>query len=53
VPKLERNLLLSCRNVPGLDVILDEGLNCYDVLRHDRLVILEGSVSRVENRLQK
>lgn len=49
----DANLELSSRNVPYLDVILAQGLNCYDILRHDRLVILQESLPLIEERLLK
>jgi large subunit ribosomal protein L4 len=53
MPEPDFRLERSSRNVPGLDVILVQGLNCYDVLRHDRLVILKGSLESIEKRLLK
>jgi large subunit ribosomal protein L4 len=48
-----RNLELSARNVPGLKVLKTEGLNVYDILRHDKLVITEASIEGIEGRLLK
>ena len=53
VPELDWKLERSSRNVPNLDVIADAGLNCYDVLRHDQLVILQGSLEGIERRLTR
>jgi large subunit ribosomal protein L4 len=53
LPESDRNLELSCRNVPDLDVIAAQGLNCYDILRHERLVILKGGLPLIEERLLK
>ena len=52
-PEADAALELSSRNVPDLTVIRVEGLNCYDILRHDRLVILRGSLGAIEERLLK
>jgi large subunit ribosomal protein L4 len=52
-PAADRALELSSRNVPNLKVIRVEGLNCYDILRHERLVILRGSLGAIEERLLK
>jgi large subunit ribosomal protein L4 len=49
----DRAIELGSRNVPGLDVILAEGLNCYDILRHERLVILKEGLPAIEGRLLK
>jgi large subunit ribosomal protein L4 len=46
-------LELSSRNVPGVKVMRTEGLNVYDILKHDRLVLIESSIQGIEGRLQK
>jgi large subunit ribosomal protein L4 len=48
-PQLERSLA----NVPGVDVIRAAGLNVYDVLRHERLVIARDAVGTLAQRLNK
>jgi large subunit ribosomal protein L4 len=48
-PQLER----SVANLPGVDVIRAEGLNVYDVLRHEKLVIAKDAVAALEQRLAK
>ncbi len=45
------NLERSARNVPGVKVMRAEGLNVYDVLKYDRLLLIEPSVGRIEGRL--
>ncbi|MCB2187784.1 MAG: 50S ribosomal protein L4 [Deltaproteobacteria bacterium] len=44
-------LELSARNVPRVKVLRAEGLNVYDILRYDRLVLSEPAVGRIEERL--
>lgn len=46
----DRNLVLSARNVPGVKVLKAEGLNVYDILRYDRLLLLPSSVRSIEGR---
>ncbi len=46
-----RNLELSSRNVPGVKVMRMEGLNVYDLLKYDKLVLLEGAIKGLEGRL--
>jgi large subunit ribosomal protein L4 len=41
----------SSRNVPGVKVIRCEGLNVYDILRYDKLVLVEEAVKGIEGRL--
>lgn len=46
------NLELSSRNVPGIKVIRCEGLNVYDILKYDKLILLEEAVKGIEGRFQ-
>jgi len=45
------DLELSSRNVPYVKVLRSEGLNVYDILRFDRLILLEPSVNQIAERL--
>lgn len=45
------NLELSSRNVPGVKVLGHEGLNVYDILRYENLVLLESAIPKIEERL--
>ncbi len=45
------NLELSSRNVLGVKVLRSEGLNVYDILRNERLILVESSIKRIEARL--
>ncbi len=51
VDKENRNLELSSRNVPEVKVMRTEGLNVYDVLKYDTLLLLEGCLEGIEGRL--
>jgi large subunit ribosomal protein L4 len=42
---------LSCRNNFALDVIPDCGINVYDIIRHEHLVITKSSLKILEGRL--
>lgn len=44
-------LELSARNVPFVQVMLPAGLNVYDILRHDHLVLLQPALAQIEARL--
>ena len=44
------NLKLSARNLPRHSVVPPEGLNLYDVLRHEHLVLTETAVEALEAR---
>lgn len=45
--KLER----SSRNVPNIKVLRSEGLNVYDILKYQSLVLLEPVINDIEGRL--
>lgn len=47
----DRNLEMSARNVPGVKVLKVEGLNVYDILKYEHLVLVEASVKGIEGRL--
>ncbi len=49
--KANETLELSSRNVPGVTVMRSEGLNVYDILKHQFLILLESSVKAIEGRL--
>jgi large subunit ribosomal protein L4 len=46
------NLEKSARNVPHVTVVRCEGLNVYDILRHNQLVILTSAKEKIEARLK-
>ncbi len=46
-PYLER----SARNIPGIEVLRYEGLNVYDILNHEHLVLLRSAVEKIEGAL--
>ncbi|MCP5056863.1 MAG: 50S ribosomal protein L4 [bacterium] len=45
------HLELSARNLPGVGVIRAEGLNVHDVLRHEKLVIVQAALDGIHGRL--
>ena len=47
----EENIYKSARNIPGVAAMITEGLNVYDILAHDHLVITKDAVSKVEEAL--
>lgn len=47
-----RNLELSSRNVEGCDLIRHHVLHPYHVMSHDRLVISEGALARLQETLR-
>jgi large subunit ribosomal protein L4 len=51
VDDMNRNLELSGRNLPKVKVLRTEGLNVYDVIRNDWVVLTKRAVQAVESRL--
>jgi large subunit ribosomal protein L4 len=41
----------SARNLPNVSVVRQGGLNVYDVLRHQRLLLTQEAVNAVQERL--
>ena len=42
------NVLKSARNIPGVKQMKAAGLNVYDILHHDKLIITKDAVAKVE-----
>ena len=45
-----RTVLLSSRNIPGVDVVSARDLNVYDVLAHNRLLVTKAAIAALEGR---
>lgn len=45
---VDTNVVKSARNIPGVTPTFASGLNVYDILNHDKLVITKDAVSKVE-----
>ena len=41
----------STRNLPGIEVLRYEGLNIYDILNHEHLILLRPTVAKIEGAL--
>lgn len=48
--ELETNFSLAARNIPQVDVLPIEGLNVYDILRREKLVLTKDAVNAIEKR---
>ena len=48
--EVDANMKLAARNIPKIDVLPDAGLNVYDVLRRDTLVLTRDAVAAIEAR---
>lgn len=47
----DEKFLRAYRNLKGVNVLPVEGLNVYDVLRHDYLVLVKGSLESIDKKL--
>jgi large subunit ribosomal protein L4 len=51
IDDMNKNLELSGRNIPHLKVLRTEGLNVYDIIRHNWVVFTKRAVQSIETRL--
>jgi large subunit ribosomal protein L4 len=49
-PEVDANFALASRNIPNIDVLPTAGLNVYDILRRDTLVLTKAAVEAIEAR---
>jgi large subunit ribosomal protein L4 len=47
----DEKLNLSSRNVQNVKIMRSEGLNVYDILKYENLILLEPSIKQIEGRL--
>jgi len=52
-PEVNANFGLAARNIPHVDVLPNAGLNVYDILRADKLVLTKAAVDAIEARFAK
>ncbi|EPY14571.1 MULTISPECIES: 50S ribosomal protein L4 [Paenibacillus] len=48
LPEYNDNVALSARNIPSVKLVAADGVNVYDVLRHEKLIITKDAVQKVE-----
>lgn len=46
--EVEKNLVLSSRNLPNARVMRAEDLNTYDILNNNTLILAEGSIEKIK-----
>ena len=51
IPQSDVKIERSARNLPKIKVLRVEGLNVYDLLRYEHLILIEGALKRLEERL--
>ena len=49
---LQDNFALAARNIPNVDVLPIQGINVYDILRRDKLVLTRAAVEALEERFK-
>jgi large subunit ribosomal protein L4 len=50
--EINRNFSLASRNLPHVDVLPVQGINVYDILRREKLVLTKAAVEALEARFQ-
>ncbi len=53
LPELNKNVVLSGRNIQNTKVTTADQINTFDVMNADNVIFVESSVSKVENLLNK
>ena len=48
--KVEQNFIQAANNIKHIDVLVHSGLNVYDIIRKDNLIIIDDAVKLVEER---
>lgn len=51
-PEVNSTLALSVRNIPGITVATPEQLSVYEIIKHKQLVLIEGAVELMQDRLK-
>ncbi|MEQ8447253.1 MAG: 50S ribosomal protein L4 [Pelagibacterium sp.] len=50
--ELDTNFALAARNIPQIDVLPAQGINVYDILRREKLVLTKDALAALEGRFQ-
>lgn len=50
--EIEDNFARASRNIPNMDVLPVQGINVYDILRRDKLVLTKAAVEALEERFK-
>jgi large subunit ribosomal protein L4 len=51
ISEKNRNFQLAVRNLPNTNVLLVDGLNVFDLLRHEKIVCTKEALQKIEERL--
>ena len=50
---IDNNFLLAAKNVPKIDILPVAGINVYDILKRDFLVLSENAVNGIKERFEE
>jgi len=50
--EVNKDFALAAANIPGLNVLPQQGINVYDILKHTHLVLTKAAVENLESRLK-
>ena len=50
--EVQTNVALAARNIPHVDVLPIQGINVYDILRHEKLVLTKAALEGLEARFK-
>ncbi len=50
--EVNKNLSLAARNIPNVDVLPAQGINVYDILKREKLVLTKAAVEALEARFK-
>ncbi len=50
--ELDQNFALAARNIPNIDVLPAQGINVYDILRREKLVLTRAALESLEARFK-
>lgn len=50
--EVDQNFVLATRNIPLIDVLPQQGINVYDILRREKLVLTRAAVTDLQERLK-
>ena len=50
--EVDENFALAARNLPNVDVLPVQGINVYDILRREKLVLTKAAVESLEARFK-
>ena len=51
LPENDKNIVLSARNIKGVDTTYVGSINTYEVLNHTKCIILKDAVSKLEEEM--